>query len=81
MTYEEFGEEIKKLKLGFDYDYPIVTVYDPKHLCSLVYISQTKLNRVIVLPNVLYLPKNVGHKLLTLCYELARTPLDERGDY
>lgn len=79
MTYKEFENKIKKLRLGCDYGDSLVTVYDPKRLCSLVYISQTKLNRVIVIPNIVYLPKNTGYELLTLCNELARTPIDERG--
>lgn len=85
MTYKEFNKEINKLRLGCEYGYSIITVYDPKSLYPLVYISQTKLNRVIVTSNIVYLPKNVGYELLTLCYELltlcnelARTPLDER---
>lgn len=78
MTYKEFEKEIKKLRLGCDYGDSFVTVYDPKRLSSLVYISQTKLNRVIVIPNIVYLSKNIGYELLTLCNELARTPLNER---
>lgn len=78
MTFKEFEKGINKLRLGYEYGYSIITVYDPKSLYPLVYIHQTRLNRVIVTPNIVYLPKNTGFELLTLCNELARTPIDER---
>lgn len=79
MTYKEFGKEVENLRLGCGYGDLFMTVYDLKHFCPLVYIHRTRLNRVIVIPDMLCLPKNVCFKLLTLCCKLARTPLDERG--
>lgn len=81
MIYKEFRKEVEELRLSCCYGDLFVTVYDPKHFCPLVYIHQTRLNRMIVIPDMLYLPKNVCFKLLTLCCGLARTPINERGKW
>lgn len=77
MTYKEFEKEIKKLWLVSYYSYYVISVFDSNGN-PLAYINQTTLNSMSTISTVSQLPENVSYKLLTLCYELARTPLDER---
>lgn len=80
VTYKEFEKEIKKLGLVSYYSYYVISVFDSNGN-PLAYINQTTLNSMSTISTVSQLPENVSYKLLTLCYELSRTPLDERGDY
>ena len=77
VTYGEFKKEIKKLGLVSYYSYYVISVFDSNGN-PLAYINQTTLNSMSTISTVSQLPENVSYKLLTLCYELARTPLDER---
>lgn len=80
MTYEEFEREIKKLGLVCDYSYFFVSVYHSTHNSyQLAYMSLEMANRMTTTSEISRLPENVGKKVLTLCYKLARTPLVERG--
>lgn len=77
MTYIKFKKEIEKMRLVCDYSYYVISVFDSNGN-PLAYINQTTLNSMSTISTVSQLPENVSYKLLTLCYELARTPLDER---
>lgn len=80
MTYKEFKKEIKKLGLIYHYNYCFVSVYHPTHSSyPLAYVSKEILNRMVITTCLTLLTPSKNNKLLTLCYELARTPLDERG--
>lgn len=82
MTYKEFNKEIKKLGLVCDYGCYFVSVYFLTHNSyQLADISQICFLTMTTTSEISRLPENVGYKLLTLCYKLARTPLDERGEY
>lgn len=80
MTYKEFKKKIEEMGLVCDYSYYFVSVYycSDYSSCQLAYISREILNRMVTTSDISQLPKNVGYELLTLCYELAQTPLDER---
>lgn len=80
MTYKEFEREIKKLGLVCDYSCYFVSIYYPAPSSYLLaYMSREMINRIITTSDISKLPENVGNKILTLCYKLARTPIDERG--
>lgn len=82
MTYREFEIEIKKLGLMCDYSYYFVSVYFLSHNSyQLAHISREVSNKMTTTLAISQLPEKAGRRLLTLCYKLARTPLDERGDY
>ncbi|WP_288847891.1 hypothetical protein [uncultured Sneathia sp.] len=80
MTYEKFEEEIKKLGLAYDYNRRVVAIFIPNYQeHPLIYVNPNASNSMATTGNILQLSENVSYKLLTLCYKLAITPLDERG--
>lgn len=80
MTYKKFEEEIKRLGLIYHYNYCFVSVYHPTYSrYPLAYISREILNRMMITTRMSLLKPSKSNKLLTLCYKLATTPLDERG--
>lgn len=79
MTYEKFEEEIKKLGLAYDHNRRVVAIFIPNYQeHPLIYVNPNALNSMATTGNILQLSENVSYKLLTLCYKLAITPLDER---
>lgn len=80
MTYKEFEKEIKKLGLVSYYSYYVISVFDSNGN-PLAYVNQTTINSMSTISTVSRLSETTSNKLLTLCYELARTPLYERGYY
>lgn len=77
MTYKEFEKEIKKLGLVSYYSYYVISVFDSNGN-PLAYINQTTINSMSTISTVSQLSEITSYKLLTLCYKLATTPLDER---
>nr|DAM85319.1 MAG TPA: hypothetical protein [Caudoviricetes sp.] len=79
MTYIKFKKEIEKMRLVCDYSFYFVSVYYPTHSSyPLAYVSQQTLNRMTTTLDISQLPEDVGNKVITLCCELATTPLDKR---
>lgn len=79
MTYKKFEEEIKRLGLIYHYNYCFVSVYHPTYSSyPLAYVSKEILNRMMITTRVSLLTPSKNSKLLTLCYELAKTPIKER---
>lgn len=81
MTYKEFKKEIEKLGLKYRYDNCFVSIY---HLAyrryPLAYVSEETLNRMMITSGISVLTPITSSRLLTLCYELAQTPLHKRGE-
>ena len=81
MTYEEFEEEIKKLGLVCKYKFLTVLVYESNDtLHPLAYVCQTTLNKMTTTSDISVLTVVNSSRLLDLCYKLARTPLNKRGE-
>lgn len=79
MTYKEFEKEIKKLGLIYHYDDYFVSVYHTTYCWyPLAYVSKETLNRMMITSYISLLTPVKSNKLLTLCYKLAITPLNER---
>lgn len=79
MTYKKFEEEIKKLGLDYNHNPKVVAICDPTNQGHpLIYVNPNALNSMATTGNILQLSEDVSYKLLTLCYKLAITPLDER---
>lgn len=80
MTYKEFGEEIKKLGLAYNHNRRLVAIFIPNYQeHPLIYVNPNAPNSMATTGNILQLSENVSYKLLSFCFELATTPLDERG--
>ena len=77
MTYEKFKKKIEEMGLVCDYSYYVISVFDPDYN-PLAYVNQTTINSMSTISRVSRLSETTSNKLLTLCYELARTPIDER---
>lgn len=76
VTYGEFEREVKKLGLGCDYNDFAICVLEP----YTQWVSRIILNTMKTTSDISQLSESVDYyKLSTLCYELAITPLDERG--
>lgn len=81
MTYETFKNEVKKLGLACDYNRRVVAIFIPNYQeHPLIYVNPNALNSMATTGNILQLSEDVSYKLLTLCYKLAITPLDQRGE-
>lgn len=78
MTYKEFEREVKKLGLGCDYNDFAICVLEPYTQYPIAWVSRIILNTMKTTSDISQLSESVDYKLSTLCYELARTPLDER---
>lgn len=82
MTYKEFEEGIKKLGLRCDYGCYFVSVYFLTHNSyQLAHISKEVSNIMVTTSAISQLPEKAGRRLLTLCYKLAKTPINERGKW
>lgn len=80
MTYKKFEEEIKKLGLACNYNRRVVAIFIPNYQeHPLIYVNPNAPNSMATTGNILQLSENVSYKLLSFCFELATTPLDERG--
>ncbi|WP_288891598.1 helix-turn-helix transcriptional regulator [uncultured Sneathia sp.] len=77
MTYKKFKKKIEEMGLVCDYSYYVISVFDPDYN-PLAYVNQTTINSMSTISTVSRLSETTSNKLLTLCYELARTPIDER---
>lgn len=81
VTYGEFEREIKKLGLIYHYDDCFASVYHTTYCWyPLAYVSKETLNRMMITSYISLLTPVKSNKLLTLCYKLATTPSDERGE-
>lgn len=78
MTYEKFKKKIEEMGLVCDYSYYVISVFDPDYN-PLAYVNQTTINSMSTISTVSRLSETTSNKLLTLCYEMAKTPIDERG--
>lgn len=79
MTYKKFEEEIKKLGLACNYNRRVVAIFIPNYQeHPLIYVNPNAPNSMATTGNILQLSENVSYKLLSFCFELATTPLDER---
>lgn len=78
MTYKEFKKKIEEMGLVCDYSCYVISVFGPDYR-PLAYINQTTINSMSTISTVSQLSETTSYKLLTLCYEMAKTPIDERG--
>lgn len=79
MTYKEFKKEIEELGLRYKfYDDAVgVCLIDKDYIIALIFYEKRYYGTVNFNSN---LGAIISNKLLYLCYDLIRTPLDERGE-
>lgn len=76
MTYKEFKENVEELGLRckfYDYGCDVYVVY---HKTVIATISKTQPYHGVILVQIV---NDIESKLLNLCCELIRTPINERG--
>lgn len=79
MTYEKFKQKVEELGLAYNHNRRVLAIFIPNYQeHPLIYVNPNASNSMATTGNILQLSENVSYKLLTLCYELATTPLDER---
>lgn len=79
MTYKEFEEEIKILGLVCEYDFNTVSIIDPNYReCLLARVSLDTLNSMTTTPDISRLSFFDSYRLLSLCFCLSRTIVEER---
>lgn len=78
MTYKNFKDELKKMKLHF-WVLPTYIAIINKRLGGVAYIDTKNRFSVSIISEFYNLDENLQIKVFELATELAKTPLDERG--
>lgn len=79
MTYKEFKQGVEELGLVYTHYKNGVQVYSPDIHELIVFMSIGAQYSFSIIPDFI-LSNDINDKLLDLCCEMARTPVDERGE-